>query len=394
MPEDISQTSEQNNNQKSVKKIVIVFLNVLAIILLLFVWQMHTKKESLNNISSIATEVSGDIHEKSNSPISSGGCLADGVNLQSRQIIGNLFSKDKTGVYFKENLVFGADSATFEVLGDGAFARDKEQVYYEYYPIEGADPKTFTLLPYAYAKDKNHVYDFYHHVIGADPNTFEVVGFMDAKDRYHTYYQDMMLSGKGGDSATLEKITYANDDNYTRDNKNVYYVGNLVPDANTNTFEALSFSGYAKDGNLVFYRTETIIGADPATFEVIGLSKYAKDKSNVYYETNPLKAADPSTFHVVPSYNSEMAKDQSYVYYVGHLTSADADTFETVGWHYSKDRNNVYYGGHIVCGADLATFEAVSGETPSDLKDAKDKQHNYYQGHVLPANYRELNRNY
>lgn len=62
-------------------------------------------------------------------------------------------------IYVKGILMIakGLDAESFEVI-DYPYSKDKSQVYYYDNVIEGADPETFEVLNHYYAKDKNKVY--------------------------------------------------------------------------------------------------------------------------------------------------------------------------------------------------------------------------------------------
>ena len=79
-------------------------------------------------------------------------------------------------------------------------------------------------------------------------------------------------------------------------------------EANPVTFKILKFDRYAKDDKYVFYRGQIIEGADAATFESIE-EFYARDKNTGYYGDDPVKNSNGKTFQVVNSYYSTDGKD-------------------------------------------------------------------------------------
>ncbi len=90
------------------------------------------------------------------------------------------YSKDSKHVYFKVDLVVGADPSSFSTIGSSGYSKDKLSVFYYGKKLDGADLQTFQLITTpvwwagSLAKDKNQVYGIYpddNKVTGVDPNT-------------------------------------------------------------------------------------------------------------------------------------------------------------------------------------------------------------------------------
>lgn len=78
-----------------------------------------------------------------------------------------------------------------------------------------------------------------------------------------------------------------------------YYVRYIVEDANPETFKYLG-KGYAVDGKNVYFRGELIMNADGQTFKVLEGPEYfyfATDKNSVYKHNTVFNDADPETFY-------------------------------------------------------------------------------------------------
>lgn len=87
------------------------------------------------------------------------------------------------------------------------------------------DTESFETFPdwnYIYARDKNHVYYEGEIIQEADVNSFEVVGFRYAKDNKHVYYEKHIVPG------AQPKSFYLKDDITPTDGKNVYHQGKPV----------------------------------------------------------------------------------------------------------------------------------------------------------------------
>jgi hypothetical protein len=119
---------------------------------------------------------------------------------------GHAWSKDKNGVYFRDQAIaadpatftqvqglvfrdanavftghleanrwYGIDAPTVRLSKSGLYAIDKAVVYHQYHGLLfGPDPQSFEELDWRWSKDKNGVY-FDNEPVGADPATFETV---------------------------------------------------------------------------------------------------------------------------------------------------------------------------------------------------------------------------
>jgi hypothetical protein len=76
------------------------------------------------------------------------------------------------------------------------------------------------------------------------------------------------------------------------------------------TFEVLDNEEYARDKNSVFYVGQIIKNADPKSFEVIG-NGYSKDLNNVFLDAKTIVFANPTTFKQL---EFPYSKDDAYVF--------------------------------------------------------------------------------
>ena len=154
----------------------------------------------------------------------------------------------------------------FSVLGDidalGGYEKREGGVFYRNERVEGADSATFTVIDPYYAKDAKRVYfnlepmspsSTVSVLAGADPRTF---GLCDSSD---------------------------DKDDCVKDAQRVYLEGKVVAGADPRTFTALD-SYYGKDAKNVYYGGVVLAGADPRTFTTVtGNAAYdAKDKNAMY----------------------------------------------------------------------------------------------------------------
>lgn len=199
------------------------------------------------------------------------------------------------GVYYRNDLIIGADPKTMEYLGHG-YMKDSKRVYVAPMGgmvIEGADPKTFVPLSDMYTKDMNNVYLFNTVMKGVDPKTFELVGGSYVKDAKNVYDLNGIITGADSRTAVLVWANPGTSQNeYLKDKDSVYCDHRKIQNADPVTFVYVG-NGYSKDKNAIYYdggegagfspffASPALQGADLKTFEVIN-SQYAKDKSRVY----------------------------------------------------------------------------------------------------------------
>lgn len=240
------------------------------------------------------------------------------------------------------------------------FSRQGQNIFYYSQIISGVDVETFQVIRHAddakamrvemdYAKDKKNIYDGGDIVAEADQNTFEQIN--------------------GSDS-------------YWKDKNSVYvdYFGlHKIQGANLDTFKVISFP-YAKDVNNVYYSFSVIEKANPGYFKVLN-SAYSKDNSSIFCisrEQMPTKLAGVNfaSFKVLGNF----AQDNQNVFFNCEvLFGADSNSFMPLKAGYSRDKNSVYYRSNVIKEADVKTFEVVEGVGVF----AKDKSHTYKEEKVL-----------
>ena len=84
-------------------------------------------------------------------------------------------------VYWDEELIEGADSKTFKILGEGYYAKDKNNIYYKGEKFEG-NPDTLKIIDNHYYKDKYSAYFEGIRINNSNPKTFKVLGRNFSKD--------------------------------------------------------------------------------------------------------------------------------------------------------------------------------------------------------------------
>lgn len=296
----------------------------------------------------------------------------ENVDPLSFEIVDDYFFKDKYHVCFFETYRLSqdyftskrkryfhlekADPASFESLGDG-YAKDKFTAWYLDKTFKVEDLKSLTVLNHHFIKDNKTAYLDRRPIAGSVGKTFELISDYYAKDSKRHYYCLPFDSEYGITPITcLYESFEVMDYQYAKDNNSVFYEGDKISKAESNSFELIS-NGYAKDNNRVYFRNNIVEKADPSSFKTfnenensMGETVYAKDKNGIYVNDK-------------------------------HFAEADVATFKILNEKYSLDKNGVYFRMKKVKNADLSSFKVYPhfmGDT-----DAEDKNHMYADGKIV-----------
>ena len=181
--------------------------------------------------------------------------------------------------------------------------------------------------------------------------------------------------------------------NYSIYKGNVYYGNEILEGANPKTAELIGFS-LLKDDKNVYYMGKKIENADIISFKV--LNEYsAKDKNHVYIGNSSIglwkldKIENPETFEFLSdtiNTDSFYGKDRYNVYYINRIFLSCFGTYTWIGFKveginkdkvevlnnwFIKDDKNIYFEGEILEGVDYNTFEVLPNG------DGKDKNRSY-----------------
>lgn len=141
------------------------------------------------------------------------------------------YGRDREIVVRDGKPIPGADPASFEIIAPGVYTRDRKHVYYRGEVIAGADSKTMEQISGYYFRDARAVCLEGQEIVGADPTTFRLTKFGNyAVDRARVYHFRNVLSDR--DPATFEELQSY----YSKDKNGVYYQGKLMPMADPATF--------------------------------------------------------------------------------------------------------------------------------------------------------------
>lgn len=240
------------------------------------------------------------------------------------------------------------------------FARDKNNVYYRWQVVKGADPQTYAFIDDHYARDKLAVYS------GAKRLTTRIASFQTlgayATDGEKHFYRDVVIAGSGfkllGGAAQSAR-------GYAVTDSRVYHNGQIIGRADARSFELFKPEvGITRDKRFVFFNDQVIPGADPRTFEQV--NGYAfKDKLGVYTEGQKIIGAEPST--VRASEFGSYLIDNAAVFKQGKpVAPRDPATFVELQPQWTKDKNAVYYRDEAVPQIDAASFKTTSLDRGED----------------------------
>ncbi len=217
--------------------------------------------------------------------------------------IGSGFYKTVNGIFFLDYPLAGADVRTFKVLTPTLYAMDGKKVFYRGNEIAGADPASFAPI-----------------LVGADGKELGYEGFDDATGesvREGVYAKDNYAVYRGGRKLPdLDPKTV------------VFYYANPGVDGPPLPLY--------KDKNAVYYQDRKLEGALPSNFKDVN-GYYAKDERHVYYFGEIIQEADPATFVKINpppdadgkilGYYRLWAQDKNSRYFQGKKT--DAKPLET-----------------------------------------------------------------
>ena len=197
--------------------------------------------------------------------------VMENIDLKTFEILKNGKYKDKNGIYKYEanrlRIDFDSiDPKEYEKLSR-AYTKYKNSIYWYDTKMENVDVKSFKVLYdnlSSYAKDKNHIYNGLE-TIGSgeikNPETFEflpngiIYGTLYGKDKYNAYYIKSKQLNCFSEYHYVYKIKGINKDKikvlnewFIKDDKNIYFNGEILEGADYDTFEVLS-SGEVKDKN-------------------------------------------------------------------------------------------------------------------------------------------------
>ena len=264
-----------------------------------------------NNSLDISIDLARDDHDyyNQNKPLHV-------VEMGSFKRVDGSWAVDRQNVYYigleaeiGKDIVPIGDYSTFRVLND-YYATDAKNVYYKNNIVDGADPKTFAPLfgENNFGKDKNRVY---YKASATSIRNLDALKHRNMDyglyEAFHTdgktvYNPKLMAMPDGTDFATIHRVERYRD--WYADKNRVYYENRLLPEASPQTFKVFPIHyvsenhvsdnnkdfNYSYDGNRVYYRDSLMHGVDITSFicgyDYVDSTSFAFDK-NRYYQGSP-----------------------------------------------------------------------------------------------------------
>lgn len=222
-----------------------------------------------------------------------------GISLNGFEVIDRHYGSYKSKIFYRYEELKGIDFNSFEIINNKwkeDFTKDKNAVFYKAERILNADPQTFEVLEFGFSKDKRHVYRIGELLKDADPKSFQIIDYIYQKDENQVWAGGRSINA---DVKTFELLKYhlpgyetAQTSLYAIDKNHVYFQGNVMPEADLQTFKIVCsdapYQYYAIDKNHVYYCDKVVAGADAETFNVVlkktSNKQYdAYDKDHLYY---------------------------------------------------------------------------------------------------------------
>lgn len=138
---------------------------------------------------------------------------------------------------------------------------------------------------------------------GADSKTFQTNGNYYGIDKNHVYYWGEIQPIK------RENVRYF-DNGYVIDDTSVYNDGEKINTVDVATFQPLDSSNFTKDKNHVYWVMQIVPGANPETFTSLDFN-VGKDDQHVFEKTSIVPIADPDT---IKKFNESCFQDKNHFF--------------------------------------------------------------------------------
>ncbi|MBB6502608.1 DKNYY domain-containing protein [Pedobacter cryoconitis] len=239
--------------------------------------------------------------------------------------------KDKFSAYLLSDHLMkkieGSDPKTFEYLAidtlNHSWARDKNSYYLNVAKLK-VDRNTFRFLNKQFSEDKDSVY------ANSEDGEFKSFLLNDGKmktlnskyiiDQKAIYYVETSPKIKVLSTPfnPLQKVRFMNEDVLCGDDQVIFYGKAFkYKTVDVNSFQLYfpkdKFSLYAKDKNNVYYDGDIVAQAEVNTYVPLKFG-FGKDAKNVYYKTNLLKGVDSKSFKEIETNGAVNGKKYTAVF--------------------------------------------------------------------------------
>ena len=310
------------------------------------------------------------------------------ADVNSFEVVENsMYTKDKNNIYFtRDNTIKleGADKNSFGIVtGEVDFSYDKSNVYFRGKKINGMSSHGFKIInlnnqneSFYFLADNKNLYKFITifsedtdeivetKLVAVKNPKVDITSFESVKkfftnyyrDKYNVYYYDVdykeLKRLEGADRNSFISL----EENFGKDNKNVFYNGNKLEGVNSDGFEILDENAiiFKNKSNVYFLKAENeekkykliSLNFDSSSFKTVHKrSGYFKDKDGIYY-------FDYSNLETLDTKKNENIQNKLFF----KIEGVDILTFRELQFGYSKDKNKVYCKNKEVKGADAESF--------------------------------------
>lgn len=306
------------------------------------------------------------------------------INKNGFKVLSNDLAKDHFFVWNIENILSGGsyiigvstypniDSASFESISSDIPRLAKDR--FSFIRILGPKSIRFsapsvdaTYLGYSYFRDGDRIYgydtsySFFREILELRGKNIKPISrdyiWADNKIYRRTYivspFANVFKEIEGVDPDSfklLENKFNSNIDRnnlYTLDKNNVYYKGQIIIDADPQTFKTIAWGNLnynnqddvqcshslSKDKNNVYYNGKKLYKSNPENFKIFSEPEnpncfngiYMSDGVSVYYNDKNLDKADSSSFRFI---TGPYARDSKFFYEAGNIISSNPDETE------------------------------------------------------------------
>ncbi|WDE01546.1 DKNYY domain-containing protein [Thalassomonas actiniarum] len=271
-------------------------------------------------------------------------------------------------VYFNGEKMLIADEASFSLLKHAGDRRQRQTLY---------------------AKDATHVYFKGQILKGADSKSFcsADLGFED----YFVDSKAVFFDGKAiPDSVPGSFLPFG--DYYYKDSRQVYYRGKVLAGVDPGA-AVISCNIYLKCGEALFRYGSLIPGVNARLCRILNYHVVA-DEKNIYFDGKAvLEGADAKNFKLITP-NNRFYTDDKHVFYLAEdvelqLAQLTPQSLELLDFDYLRAQGEIYFLSHrqrlpelIKLMADAQSF-SVAQALPEF--DAEDKNHKFLRGNIVAS---------
>jgi hypothetical protein len=307
------------------------------------------------------------------------------VDMESFELVSELFAKDKNNVYFKgQPLKEKVDLPSFKIVNNSSlmahYPVDKNYVYhvsglldYELQIIEGADPLTFHNIDLLWAKDAKHIF-YKDKITPLNINSFEILNGYFCKDAENVYLSDDFLTKIESDAPSTVDF---NKDNIIYDKNHLFALTQYYKYEKNTELDVFEWIAKKKLHRIEYKNIRTL--------KNLAYGSYILVDDKVFICSDETLEFPASSFKKLGEDNSPFAIADEKIYFYGLLIpGVDLESFELVespmaNAYYSKDKNSVYFRNTVVSQADPKTFR-YDPKTRQYI-DSKNK---YYDNRISP----------